>query len=85
MRKLFLDPLGQSHCADGADEAAEVASDAFGADDVRLSGVGVESDGLVSAVSARDIAASAADAFFSVDGREDLSVAVEVSRPYECW
>lgn len=50
MRKLFLDPLGQSHCADGADEAAEVASDTFGADDVRLSSVSVEADGLVTAV-----------------------------------
>ena len=60
MRKLFLDPLCQSHGADGADEAAEVAADAFGADDVRLTGVGVEADGLVTAVLARDIAASAA-------------------------
>ena len=60
-----------------------MASDAFSPNDMGLSCVEVEADGLVAAVLARDVATSAADALVAVDGWKHLGVAVEVGGPYE--
>lgn len=60
-----------------------MASDAFAADDMRLTGIWVEVDGLVAAITAGDIATSASDAKVSVNGGEDLGLAVEVGGAYE--
>ena len=79
MMDLFLvDSLCHANGSRGADQAAEVAADALGADEARLSGVAVEDDGLVAAIHAGGVAAPAAHALVAVDLRIDNGFAVEV-------
>ncbi len=72
------DPFRHADGAGGADEAAEVATCAFGAGNAGLAALRVEGDGLVSAVAAGEEAASATGAFFTVNSGEDHGVAVKV-------
>ena len=77
---LFLcNPLRGNDGACGADEPAEVAADTLGADDARLACIGIEFDGLVTAIHTRDITAAAADTTFAVDLRIDDAIAVQIS------
>jgi len=76
----FLNPLRHADGTRGADETAEVTAYAARADDVGATGGCVEGDGLMSAVHARRIATSAADAALGVDGGIDNGAAIEVGR-----
>ena len=50
---LFLvDPLGNADGSRGADQSAEMAAYALGADDTGLAGIGIEGNGLMAAVHA---------------------------------
>ena len=71
-------PFRHADGAGGADEAAEVAADAFGAGNAGLACLRIEGDGLVPAVAAGEEAASATGAFFTVNSGEDHGVAVKV-------
>ena len=62
----------------GADEAAEVATYAFGSYEVGLARVGIEADGLMTTVHAGHIATPAPHALLAVYLREDDGLAVEV-------
>ena len=53
---------------------------AFCSDDVGLPGLAVEVDGLMATVATGDVATSATNTSFTVNGGEDFSVAVEVGR-----
>ena len=55
-----------------------MASDALGADDTRLAGVGIETDSLMTAIPAGDIASPAAHALLAVNLRIDDGLAVKV-------
>ena len=68
---FLIDAFGDADGTGGADEAAEVAADALVSDDTGLTGLRVEGDGLVPAVHAGDVAASAADALVAVGLRID--------------
>ena len=59
-----------------------MAADAFFAVEIWLA-VGVESEGLMATVSARDITTAAADAFRAVELREYFGAAVEIERKHE--
>ena len=60
-----------------------MAAYALGANDTRQAGGGVEADGLVASIHARDVAAPAPDALLAVDFRIDDGIAVEVGRQIE--
>lgn len=79
---MFLHSVSKSYGVSGAYESAEVASDAFCADDMWFPFV-VESDGLMSTVHAGDITPSASDAPCPVNLGEDHSVSVEFRREYD--
>jgi len=74
---LLLDALRQADGTSGADEAAQVATDAAGAHDVGLARGCVEGDGLVAAVVAGGVATATADAHVAVNLRIDDGGAVE--------
>ena len=78
--------LGHALCradgARGADETAEVATHALDTHNMGTA-VGIEGDGLVSAIGARDETTPAADAARAVNLGEDHRLAVEVYGGYE--
>ena len=76
----FRDALGLGDGTGGTDEAAEVTADTLGTDDMGLTGDGVEGDGLMTTVTARQLTTSAADTPFTVDLGIDDRGAVEVAR-----
>ena len=81
---LFLgDSFGRADGTRRADQTAEVATYAFGADDTGLAGLGVEVDSLMSTVHTRGITASTADALVAVNLWIDNSLAVEVCGCHE--
>ncbi len=55
------------------------------ADDTGLACLGVEGDGLMTAILTGDITASAADAALAVDLRIDDGIPVEVMRHHDMW
>ena len=75
---LLVYSLSQTDGAGGANESAEVASHTFGSDNMGLSGLFVECDGLMSAVLTGDVAATAADTLFTVHLRIDYRFPVQV-------
>ena len=75
---FFGDALGEADGAGGADEAAEVAAYAFGADDTGLTGVGIEIDGLMASIHARHIATATTHTLISVDLGIDHRFAIEM-------
>lgn len=64
----FLYTFGKADSAGGADEAAKMASDTFGAEDARLA-VRIKTDCLVAAVHTRDITSPATDTLLAVNHR----------------
>lgn len=77
MLSCFLYTFGKADSAGGADEAAKMASDTFGAEDARLA-VRIKTDCLVAAVHTRDIASPATDTLLAVNHRINHRLAVEV-------
>lgn len=82
---FLFDAPREANGAGGADEAAEVATDAARAHDARLARGGVDGDGLVAAVVAGGVAAAATDAHVAVNLRIDDGRAVEVGGQIELW
>ena len=82
LNRLFLgafgDALGNADGTGGAHEAAQVATDALAAHEVRLAVV-AEGDGLVAAVHAGHIAPAATNALLAVKDGEDDGVTVQVT------
>ena len=70
--------LGEADGAGGADEAAEVAAYAFGADDAGLTGVGIEIDGLMASIHTRHITAPTANTPIKVYLRIDDSRTIKI-------
>ena len=64
---FLVESFGKTDGSCRTDEAAEVATHAFRADDVWLARLVVEGGGLVSAVGAGDVAAPAAHALLAVN------------------
>ena len=80
---LFLNPLRCSYRSRRTDEAAEMTTHTVLSDDAGLAGGAVEADGLMTAVHARGVAASAADATLTVDVGIDNRLTVEGVRQHE--
>ena len=79
----FGHPLGGGDGAHGANQATEVATHAFGADQLRPAGHRVKDQGLVAAIGTGNGAAAAADAFLRVKFGIHHGVAVQVGREPE--
>jgi hypothetical protein len=75
---FFGDALGEADGAGGANEAAEVAAYAFGADDAGMTGVGIEIDGLMASIHARHIATATTHTLISVDLGIDHRFAIKM-------
>ena len=75
---LFLrDTLRGNDGTCGTNKPAEVAADTLGADDAGLAGIGIEVDGLVTAIHTRDITAATADTTLTVNLRIDDGITVQ--------
>ena len=75
---LFGDAFRRADGTRGTDETTEMTANTTRANKVRLTQVTIESDGLMAAVLTGSVAATAADAFLSVEGGIHDGVSVEV-------
>ena len=71
--------LGHTDGTSGADDAAEVATYAFSAYQTRTAGFGIERDGLMTSIVARNLAAPTAYALLWIELGIDDGVTVELS------
>lgn len=80
-----MDPLGNADGSRGADQSAEMATYALGADNAGLSCLAVEGNGLMAAVHTRHVATSTADTLVAVYLRIDNRVAIQVVGIRKRW
>ena len=82
MKMRFRNPFRSGDSTCGANKTAEMTADTLRAYDTRLAFL-AESDRLMTAIRARDIAPSAAYAFVAVNLRINNRVAVKVRRQFD--
>ena len=62
-----------------------MTTNAFLADKMRLAGVVIESDGLMTTILTRDVTTATADAFLTVEQRENHRLTVKIGRQHKRW
>ena len=74
----FGDSLARCHCFDGTYKKAKVTANALFSNEVRTACRFIETDGLMAAVVAAEVTASAAYAFLVVEFRENVGLAIHL-------